>query len=251
MTAALLCLPFGAAIGACLTLLGGGGSLLAVPVLVYVFGERPAEATTLSLAMVAATALVGGAAKARAGVLPSRVAVEFGVPAVLGAFAGAILNRHADPGVLLLAFGLLLLAAAAAMVRTSPAAHLRLRPRRALSSAATGLAAGFLSGFFGVGGGFVIVPALVLLLGLELSRAVATSLVLIAVTSGAALALHLGSTGVDWRVATAFTGAGVAGALAAGRAGGRIRDERLLRGFALLVAATAVFLIVKNLGAVA
>jgi uncharacterized membrane protein YfcA len=129
-------------------------------------------------------------------VLPSRVAVEFGIPAVLGAFAGAILNRHADPGVLLLAFGLLMLVAAAAMLRTAPAVHLRLRPRHALLSAAAGLGAGFLSGFFGVGGGF-------------------------------------------------------AGALAAGRAGGRIRDERLLRGFALLVAATAVFLIVENLGAVA
>jgi hypothetical protein len=115
--------------------------------------------------------------------------------------------------------------------------------------APAGLATGVLTGFFGVGGGFVIVPALVLLLGLPITLAVGTSLLVIALTSGAALASHLASGSIDWTIAVAFTGAAIAGALAGRRLGATVSAERLGHLFALLLVAIAVFLVAKNAAA--
>ncbi len=112
--------------------------------------------------------------------------------------------------------------------------------------APTGLGAGVLTGFFGVGGGFLIVPALVLLLGLALTLAVGTSLLVITLTSGAALAAHLASGSIDWTIASTFTGATIAGALAGRRLGACVRPERLGQLFALLLVAIAVFLVAKT-----
>ena len=119
-----------------------------------------------------------------------------------GAIAGTALNRLVSGRALLLAFALLLLAAAAAMLRRQPDPP---KPRGNLSLlrvAPTGLGTGVLTGFFGIGGGFVIVPALVLLLGLPITLAVGTSLLVIALTSGAALAAHLASGSIDWTIAS-------------------------------------------------
>jgi uncharacterized membrane protein YfcA len=112
--------------------------------------------------------------------------------------------------------------------------------------APAGLATGVPTGFFGVGGGFVIVPALVLLIGLPITLAVGTSLLVIALTSGAALASHLASGNIDWTIALAFTGAAIAGALAGRRLSATVSANRLGQLFALLLVAIAVSLVAKN-----
>jgi uncharacterized membrane protein YfcA len=114
---------------------------------------------------------------------------------------------------------------------------------------AVGIGAGVLTGFFGVGGGFVIVPALVLLLGLPLTLAVGTSLLVITLSSAAALAAHLASGSIDWAVALIFTAGAIAGALAGRRVGGHVQPRRLGRLFALLLIAVAVLLVVENASA--
>ncbi len=251
--AALLALPFGLAIGLSLGLVGGGGSILAVPVLVYVLGEPVKAATTESLLIVGATALLGSLDHARAGRVRWRIALAFGGAGAFGSLAGTALNRLVGSRALLLAFALLLLVAAAAMVRgRGEPLRPEVEPRGRhlwLRIVPAGLATGVLTGFFGVGGGFVVVPALTLLLAVPLRAAVGTSLAVISITSAAALAAHLSSGRIDWAVASAFTAAAVVGAVAGSRAGSRIRVHRLAGGFAALVVALAVFLIAKNVAA--
>ena len=252
---ALLALPFGVAIGLSLGLVGGGGSILAVPVLVYVIGEPVKQATTESLLIVGATALISSLDQARDGRVRWRVAVGFGLGGAAGALGGTALNRLASPSSILFAFALVMLAAAYAMLRRhgqEEAAELDADRRRlSLRVVPTGLAVGLLTGFFGVGGGFVIVPALVLLLGLPMPVAVGTSLLVIALTSASALAAHLASGTIDWAVAAAFTAAAVVGALAGSRLGSRLSSAWLTQLFAGLIVVVALFLIGKNLAAVA
>jgi len=245
----LLALPFGLAIGLLLGLVGGGGSILAVPVLVYVLGEPVKSATTESLLVVAAAALVGAADYGRIGRVQVRTALAFGIAGAAGALPGTALNRLVGGRAILLAFAALVLAAAFAMLRRegetrADADYISLR--RAVP---VGLVTGVLTGFFGIGGGFVVVPALVLLLGLPITLAVGTSLLVITLTSAAALAAHLASGTVDWSIALAFSGAAIAGALAGRRLGAVFRPQRLRQLFALLLVAIAVFLVVKNAGA--
>jgi uncharacterized membrane protein YfcA len=248
---ALLALPFGVAIGLSLGLVGGGGSILALPVLVYVLGEPVKAATTESLLIVGTTALLGSLVHAHAGRVRWRTALAFGTAGVLGALGGTALNRAVGARAILFAFALLLLAAAAAMLRG------RGEPRRPeidprgrnlwLRIVPAGLVTGLLTGFFGVGGGFVIVPALTLLLAIPLASAVGTSLVVIAVTSAGALAAHLSSGRIDWGIAAAFTAAAVAGAFTGSRLSRRARPYRLAQAFAVLVTVVSVFLIAESL----
>lgn len=254
MHGALLALPFGLAIGLSLGLVGGGGSILAVPVLVYVVGEQVKQATTESLLIVGATALIGALDQARAGRVRWRVAGGFGIGGAGGALAGTALNRVASPGSILFAFALVMLAAAYAMLRRKGEggadeldAHGRTLWLRIVPA---GIGVGFLTGFFGVGGGFVIVPALVLLLGLSMPVAVGTSLLVIALTSTSALAVHLAGSSIDGVVAATFTGAAVVGTLTGSRLGGRLSSARLTQLFAALIVAVALFLIAKNAAAV-
>lgn len=255
MHGALLALPFGLAIGLSLGLVGGGGSILAVPVLVYVVGEQVKQATTESLLIVGATALVAGLAQAREGRVRWRVALGFGAGGAAGALAGTALNRLASPRSILFAFALVMLAAAYAMLRRRGEGRGRETDARGralwLRVLPAGAGVGVLTGFFGVGGGFVIVPSLVLLLGLAMPVAVGTSLVVIGLTSASALAAHLAGGGIDWVVAAVFTAAAVAGALAGSRLGSRLSSARLTQLFAVLIVAVALFLLAKNAAAVA
>jgi uncharacterized protein len=248
VSADLLAVPFGLGIGLLLGLLGGGGSILAVPVLVYVLGQPVREATTESLLVVGAAALVGAADRARAGLVQVRVALAFGAAAAPGAVAGSVLNRLIGGRALLLAFAVLLLAVAAAMVLREEGSGTPAGRSSVARVAGVGVATGVLTGLFGVGGGFVVVPALALLLGLPLPLAVGTSLLVIALTSAAALAAHLAGGGLDWTVATVFAAAAVAGALAGRRAGARLQGRRLGELFAVLLAAVALLLLVENAG---
>jgi uncharacterized protein len=249
VSGALLALPFGLAIGLLLGLVGGGGSILAVPVLIYLLGEPVKDATTESLLVVGTAALVGAADHARIGRVEVRTGLTFGAAGVAGAIVGTALNRLVGGRVILLGFAVLLLVAAVAMLRRAPESPPRDRKPSFVHVAPLGLGTGVLTGFFGVGGGFVIGPALVLVLGLPLTLAVGTSLLVIALTSGAALAAHLASGSIDWLIASTFTGAAVAGALAGRRLGAIVNPRRLGQLFALLLVAIAVFLVAKNVPA--
>ncbi len=217
--------------------------------LVYVLGEPVKQATTESLLIVGLTALVGMLAAAREHRVVWRVGLAFAAAGAVAAVAGTALNRLVAPTTILVGFGLLLLAGAYGMARAprAPAAsvdaHLRVRPRVTATGAATGL----LTGFFGVGGGFVIVPALTLGLAFPMTLAVGTSLLVIALTSGAALAAHLASGGIDLVLASGFAAAAIAGAVIGTRLHGRFPELVLRRLFAALLVAVAAFVLAKNL----
>ncbi|MCW2810139.1 MAG: putative permease [Friedmanniella sp.] len=240
-----MALGLGLLIGALLGLLGGGGSILAVPGLVYGVGLPLAEAVPTSL-------LVVGVSSAAA-VLPRlrqvqwRLAAIFGATGAAAAFAGTAINRLLDPSLVLLGFAAVMVAAALRMLRSSddvggscalPGGGVNWRsclPK----AAASGVVVGFLTGLFGVGGGFLIVPALTVLLGLPMATAAATSLVVIVLNSAAAFTAHLGTATISPAVAVAFTAAAVLGSLVAARIAPRLPGRRLRRWFAYLVLAVA------------
>lgn len=250
LTAALL----GGAIGLTLGAVGGGGSVLAVPVLVYVVGESVHRATTASLAIVAAAALVGAAGHMRGGRVCWRHAIAVSVPAIAGIVAGTAANRAVGSDLLLALFApVMVLAAWATWTRASETgvgdgARARLcPPLHAGRDVATGAAIGLLTGFFGVGGGFVVVPALALALGFPLRSAVATSLVVVGAVSLAGLGAHLASGArLDAPVTAAMAAATAAGAAAGARLAPRVSQERLAKAFALLVVAVAGYLVIAS-----
>jgi uncharacterized membrane protein YfcA len=246
----LLVLPFGLTIGLALGLVGGGGSMLALPVLVYVLDEPVKAATTESLLIVGATALLGGLSYARAGHVRIRLALAFGAAGAGGAVAGTALNRAVSGRSILIAFALLLLLAAVAMLRgdgASRRAEVAARGRALWTRVLpAGIGTGVLTGFFGVGGGFVILPALTLLLALPLPVAVGTSLLIIAITSGSALLAHLSGGQIDWIVAGAFAASASLAAVSGSRLRRRLSSRRLTQLFAALVACVAVLLIAEN-----
>lgn len=272
---AVLVSPLGFLIGVSLGALGGGGSILTVPVLVYGAGQDTLTATTTSLLIVAIVAVAGMLSHLRAGQVRVRAGIVFGAAGVGGSLLGTRLNQAVDPDLLLLAFAGLMVVVAWRMVRARPipgreqeppptensvsaagrTAHSEVAVAASLTrgSVATGVlkvasagtAVGFVTGFFGVGGGFVVVPALVLSLDFEMPEAVGTSLLVIAINSLVALATRLGTTGIDWAVAGPFIAAGLLG-VSAGRAiAGRFAPSTLMRMFAVLVAVIAVFVAVN------
>lgn len=240
---------FGAGIGLLLGLVGGGGSIITVPILVYAIGLTPHRATATSLVIVGLTALSGAVPHAREGRVDFRTAVAFGVAGILGAFGGTWINQRVSGPMILLLFGVLMLLVAARMAfGTEPAARGVDFTRHPLAVPVAGLIVGLMTGFFGVGGGFLIVPALVLALGLPMRIAVGTSLVIIAINSVSGILAHLATGGFDWQVAAVFVLGGFLGSQVGGRLAGRIDDAKLSKAFAALVAAIGAFLIVKNAG---
>jgi uncharacterized membrane protein YfcA len=251
---ALVALPFGLAIGVAVGMLGGGGSVLAVPVLVYVLGQSVHEATTASLVVVTAGALAGGLRHARDGRVCWRHAGVFIAAALPGVVAGTALGNVVSGGVLIAAFAVVMLVAAGATWRKAGAASAAGEPRREPACPplrparllAAGVLVGVMTGFFGVGGGFLVVPALALFLALSMRLAVGTSLAVITVTSVMGVAAHLlAGRGLDLGVTAAMTVGCVAGALAGAALAGRVSERRLGRGFAVLVTAVAAYLVVS------
>lgn len=246
----LLAVPLGLAIGLIVGTVGGGGAILALPVLVYVLGEAPGPASTASLVVVAVAAGLGASALAIGGQVCWRLALTFSLPAVAGSLLGAILNAAISGRALILAFvPVMLIAALATWLRAGPADDDGGCPRpAALAIIGAGFAVGALTGFFGVGGGFLIVPVLTLLFGAGFHRAVATSLVIITLTGLAALGSHfaLGATmNVGLTVALAVpTGLGAVAGTMVGR---RLAQAVLGRSFALLVTGVACLLLVDVL----
>ena len=235
----LLALVVGAVIGVVLGLLGAGGGVITVPALVYLLGEPVTSAATASLAVVSTNAAAGSWRGWREGGVAARVATLFLAGALPGALFGAALATVvADELVLGVLCGLMVVAAVALVRRPYTPDPDRARGWYAVP---IGTAVGVLTGLSGVGGGFLIVPALVLLIGLRTQVAVATSLFVIAVTSGAALLARL-ATGSDLPVAIVVVLAlsGALGAVVGRRWGSRLADAQLDRAFAAALVVLAL-----------
>ena len=246
----ILGLVLSAGIGVSLGLIGGGGSIITVPVLVYALGVEPHRAIGMSLAVVGSTALVGAFLHHRKGAMSWRTGTVFSASGIVSAFLGSRLTRLVSPSVLMLLFaGLMLVVAAVMLTRRAPGAdapaHTPNLPREAMA----GLGVGFLTGFLGVGGGFLIVPALVVFGGLGMKAAIGTSLLVIAVNCAAGLAGHLTAGGFDWKLTALVTALAVGGALAGTRLSDRFHPKGLRRIFAWFVVAVALYLVARNYNA--
>lgn len=237
-------LVFGLIIGLILGMVGGGGAVLAVPVLVYAVGLGVHEATTASLAVVAAGAATGAVGQARRGAVCWTSAAWFAAAASLGSIAGTIANRALGGAALLLLFsGVMLLAARATWQRAgSPACAAGGCPRaRARVLVPAGLLVGVLTGLVGVGGGFVVVPALAIGLSFGMREAMGTSMVIVAIVSVCGLVAHVAAgSSLDVPIAAAMGGAAVTGALVGPGLADRISTRILGQGFAVLVVIVAL-----------
>ena len=244
----LLAIPFGLAIGLVVGAVGGGGAILALPVLVYILGEGVGPASTASLIVIAIAAAVGAGALALRGHVCWRIAGLFALPAAVGSLLGALASAAVSERALVLAFvPVMLVAAGATWQRAgeeSSGEEGDCPPARLGVIVLAGLGVGALTGFFGVGGGFMIVPVLTLGLGLAFRRAVATSLVIITLTGIAALASHL-ATGAapDVGITASLAASTAVGAPSARRSPGRLPQQALARGFATIVALLALLLL--------
>lgn len=241
-------------IGVSLGLLGGGGSILTVPILTYVAGLSPKEAIAASLFVVGTTSAVGAISHARGGRVRWRTGLIFGAAGMVGAFGGGILGGYIPGTVLMIAFAMVTLAAAVAMIRGRKGLDIdqaRAGALPVLKILVMGLLVGLISGLVGAGGGFLIVPALALLGGLPISAAVGTSLVVIAMNSFAGLAGHLTSVSLDWALVGAVTLAAILGSLLGARLAGRIPETVLRQGFGVFVLVMGAFVLVQELSGIA
>ena len=257
MTLAVI-LVAGVLIGLSLGALGGGGSVLTVPVLVYGLGQSATQATTGSLLVVGITSLVGAVTAYRSGNVLLTRGLAFGAVAIGGAALGAKASGLVPQPALLAAFAALLVVTAGAMAirqlrsrrrqrGAQPERHVNdaiitFRPSfacqcpRALKVLVTATVVGLLTGFLGVGGGFLVVPALVLALGLPMSYAAGTSLVVITITSASALAVRAGTgTHPNWGLVTLLTAVAVLGGWAGARLTTRTDTSKLQAAFTVLL----------------
>jgi uncharacterized membrane protein YfcA len=251
-----LAIPFGLAIGLALGTLGGGGSVLAVPILVYVLDQTVPGATTASLVVVAAGAIAGGLSHARDGRVCWRHAGTFTAAALPGIALGTIAAETVSGALLLAGFALVMLAAAHATWRKAEDHEAEpdgtwerggaCPPLRLPRDLIAGAAIGFVTGFFGVGGGFLIVPTLAIALAFTMRTAVGTSLAVITATSLLALGAHLfAGRGLDVAVTVTMTAACALGAVGGAQLADRLPQRTLGRGFAVLILAVAGYLLVS------
>ena len=243
----MLGLALASVIGLTLGLLGGGGSILTVPVLVYVLGYAAKPAIAMSLPVVGITSLVGAALHWRLGNVRVITALLFGAVAMVGSFAGARLAVFMSGAMQLTLLALVMLAAAVSMLRG--------RGRQDAARDATprfgllvlvALGVGVLTGLVGIGGGFLVVPALVLLAGVPMRQAVGTSLLVIAMNSASGFAGYLGAVSLDWTFLLEFTAVSVLGALVGTALAARVPQAALKRGFAVFLLAAGTFVLYRN-----
>ena len=248
----LLGFALAALIGVILGLLGAGGSILTVPVLVYVLGYAAKPAIAMSLPIVGTTSLAGAIRHWRSGNVHLGTAIPFGLIAMVGSYAGARLASHVSGGAQLSLLGLAMLGAAISMLRgTRSAAGVASadteRGRQPLALlAATGLAIGLLTGVVGIGGGFLIVPALVILAKVPMKQAVGTSLVVIAMNSASGALGYAGQFDLPWRFVIAFTAVAIAGILAGTHLVRFIPAPALRKAFAVFLLALGALILYQN-----
>jgi uncharacterized membrane protein YfcA len=242
-------------VGLSLGLLGGGGSVLTVPIFVYVMGYEAKQAIAMSLIVVGTASLVGAARHWRAGRVDLRVAISFGLVAMAGSYGGARLAKFISGPTQLLLLAIVVCAAAISMARTA-------RPRAADLSASSlpdsdglqsvwrlipvAIGVGLLTGLVGVGGGFLIVPALVLLGRVPIKLAIGTSLLVIAMNCVAGIVGYLGHVVIPWDVVSLFTAVAIAGLFAGSHLVGRVSPASLRRGFAVLLMCVGTFVLLQN-----
>jgi uncharacterized membrane protein YfcA len=266
----LLTLLFGALVGFSLGLTGGGGAIFAVPLLVYGLHVPAREAVGVSLLTVGCTSLFGFIQRARHDLVEFRTGLLFAVAGMIGAPLGAWLADRIPEAVLLGLFAVLMLVVAVRMwrkaydsaermplvmddsagpaCRRDPEGRLRLTSKCAMLLVIVGLCAGVLSGLFGVGGGFIIVPALVLFSGMEIQRAIGTSLLVITLISASGTASHLLS-GKDLSLATAgiFIAGSIAGLVAGSWLAQRLAGPNLQKVFAAAIVVVADYVVIRNI----
>lgn len=252
----LLGYALAALIGLSLGLMGGGGSILTVPIFVYVLGFAAKPAIAMSLPVVGATSLVGAIGHWRAGNVRVRTALIFGMIAMAGAYFGARLAVFIPGAVQLTLLAAVMLVAAVSMLRAArPAASEdesmeNLGDRSASSSTGTllvvGFAVGVLTGVVGIGGGFLIVPALVVLGRVPMKQAVGTSLLVIAMNSAAGFLGYAGQVAVPWGFLAGFTAVAIAGILAGTYLVRFVSARTLKRGFAVFLLAIGGFMLFQN-----
>jgi uncharacterized membrane protein YfcA len=242
------------AVGLSLGMLGGGGSILTVPILRYALGMEGHQAIAMSLLVVGATSLAGLIPHARRGRVQWRTGIVFGGAGMLGAFLAGRVAHLVPAAVLLSGFALMMFATSFAMLRErrdppapSPAAAAAPATLPLAKVLAEGLVVGAVTGLVGAGGGFLVVPALVLLGKLPMDVAVGTSLLVIAMKSFAGLAGFLGHTTLDLHLAAWISAAAVAGSVAGGALAGRVKAETLRQAFGWLVVAMAFFIVAQEL----
>jgi uncharacterized membrane protein YfcA len=250
----LAALLLGVGVGLAVGMLGGGGSVLAVPILVYLLDQDVAEATTSSLVIVTAGALAASFGHHREGRVCWRHAAAFSAAAVPGVVAGTAAGDAVSGALLIGTFALIMLAAAGVTwVKASssgtdngPAPGHTCPPLRPARDITAGVAIGFLTGFFGVGGGFLIVPTLAIALAFTMRTAIGTSLAIITVTSLLGVVAHLvAGRGMEGDVTLAMTAGCVAGALTGATLAGRVPQRVLGRAFAGMVTAVAAYLLIS------
>lgn len=221
------------AVGLSLGLLGGGGSILTVPILVYVLGMQAKPAIASSLLIVGVTSLAAMLVHARAGRVRFRTGLSFGAASMAGAYLGGRLARHLPGALLLGAFTAVMLVTGVMMMRKRGEA--KAAAPSVQRTLGIGLGAGALTGLVGAGGGFIVVPALAMLGGLPIAEAVATSLLVIALNAFAALGSQLGHVSLDWALLAQLTAAAVAGSFGGVALGKHVKPEALRKGFAWFV----------------
>lgn len=234
-------------VGVALGLLGGGGSILTVPLLTYVAGLQPKAAIATSLAVVGATSAFAAVDHARNRRVRWRTGLVFGSAGMAGAYVGGRL-AHLVPGTwLLIGFAVMMAVTAVAMIRGRRGREVPTHSAGLPVIVVEGVVVGFVTGMVGAGGGFLVVPALVLIGGLPMDVAVGTSLVVIAMKSFAGLAGYLHDVEVQWPLAIAVTAAAVLGSIVGARFAGRVDNDVLRRTFGWFVAVMAAFVLVHEL----
>lgn len=249
---ALLAALSGVAVGFSLGLVGGGGSILAVPLMVYLVGVRsPHVAIGTAALAVAANALAGLAGHARAGNVNWRCGGAYAIAGVAGALAGSSFGKAFDGQKLLFLFALLMIVVAALMYRSRGESGIEgvvCNRDNFPKVAAFGLGTGMLSGFFGIGGGFLIVPGLVASTAMPIYRAIGTSLVAVSAFGLTTAANYAASGLIDWPVAACFLAGGVAGSLLGTGLSARLASKKGMLNalFATLILLVACYMLIQS-----
>jgi uncharacterized membrane protein YfcA len=251
----LLSLLLGGTIGLLLGLLGGGGSILTLPVLVYIIGQNVHSATGMSLAIVGSSALLGAILHSRKGDVRLRSGILLGFMSMLGAVPGVWLNRAVAGETILVLFSILMIVVAINLLRSKPSSSQKpetgspcklYTSKDWLKITAIGLLVGLLTGFFGVGGGFIIVPALVLVANFSTHQAVGTSLLAIFITSFSGFLSNMVFGGLDLEILLIFVVGGSVGVLSGTALASRVSGRTLNRTFSIFILCIALYLIYAN-----
>lgn len=248
----------GAVTGIVLGLFGSGGSIVTVPALMYLLHIEPKQSIAMGLGIVAMTATISSVDNWRRGNVNLKTAAFFALFGMAGTYGGARLGVHAPIVFQLGLFALVMFAASIRMLQSRPAAAastarpggtggVSFLPPNLWQVGLAGVAVGVLTGLVGVGGGFLIVPALVLLAGMGMKQAVGTSLAIVAVNAATGFAGYLGAVKIDFAVMAVFAAVAIVGSFVGTRIAHRLPQQKLKQGFAVFLMAVATYIVIKNI----